>query len=102
MLCSVEQGAQHRARRGAVLGWTSPQSSGRKFLPEICVKIGHLVDVSDIFIFSARLGREKGESEAPGGGGGSLFLIENPTKGRGGGGSRRGRGLQGVYGELGN
>ena len=33
VLCSVEQRAQHRAWRG-----TSPQSSGRNFLPEICVK----------------------------------------------------------------
>ena len=38
MLCSVEQRAQRRAWRGAVLGWTSPQISGRRFLPEICVK----------------------------------------------------------------
>ena len=30
--------AQHRAWRGAVWGLTSPQNSGRKFLPEICVK----------------------------------------------------------------
>ena len=40
MLCSVEEGAQQRAWRGAVSRWTSPQSSGRKFLPEICVKTG--------------------------------------------------------------
>ena len=40
VLCSVEQRAQHRAWRGAVSGWTSPQRSGRKFLPEICVKKG--------------------------------------------------------------
>ena len=38
VLCSVEQKAQRRAWRGAVLGWTSPQISRRKFLPEICVK----------------------------------------------------------------
>ena len=38
MLCSVERRAQPTAWRGAVSGWTSPQSSGRKFLPEICVK----------------------------------------------------------------
>ena len=37
-LCSGEQRPQHRAWRGAAWGWTSPQSSGRKFLPEICVK----------------------------------------------------------------
>ena len=40
MLCSVEREAQHKAWRGAVSGWKSPQSSGRKFLPEICVKKG--------------------------------------------------------------
>ena len=40
MLCSVEEGEHHRARRGGVSGWTSPQSSGRKPLPEICVKTG--------------------------------------------------------------
>ena len=40
VLCSVEQRAQHTAWRGAVSGWTSPESSGRKFLPEICVKKG--------------------------------------------------------------
>ena len=34
------QRAQHGAWRGEVSGWTSPQSSGRKFLPEICVKKG--------------------------------------------------------------
>ena len=33
VLCSVERSAQHRAWRGAVFGWSSPQSSGRKFLP---------------------------------------------------------------------
>ena len=43
LLCSVEQGTQHRAWRGAFSGWTSPQSSGRKFLPEICVKTGQFV-----------------------------------------------------------
>ena len=37
MLYPVEQGSQQRAWRGAVSGWASPQSSGRKFLPEICV-----------------------------------------------------------------
>ena len=37
---SVEQRALRRAWRGAVSGLTSPQSSGRKFLPEICVKKG--------------------------------------------------------------
>ena len=40
VLCSVEQSAQRRAWRGADPGWTSPQSPGRKFLPEICVKKG--------------------------------------------------------------
>ena len=40
VLCSVEQRAQHTPWRGAVSGWTSPQSSGKKFLPEICVKKG--------------------------------------------------------------
>ena len=38
VICSVERRAQHRAWRGAVSGRTSPKSSGRKFLPEICVK----------------------------------------------------------------
>ena len=33
VLCSVEHRAQRRAWRGAALGWTSPQSSGRKLLP---------------------------------------------------------------------
>ena len=42
VLCSVEQGAQHKAWRGAVSGWTCPQNSGRKFLPEICVKKGQM------------------------------------------------------------
>ena len=37
VLCSVEERAQYRAWRGAVSGWTSPKSSGRKFLPEIRV-----------------------------------------------------------------
>ena len=38
--CSVlpEQRAQHRSWEGALSGWTSPQRSGRKFLPEICLK----------------------------------------------------------------
>ena len=36
----VEQRAQHRAWRGAVSRWTSPESPGKKFLPEICVKKG--------------------------------------------------------------
>ena len=40
VLCSVEQRAQCRAWRGAAPGWTTPQSSGRKFLHEICVKKG--------------------------------------------------------------
>ena len=40
VLHSVEQSAQHRAWRGSGSGWTSPQISGRKFLPEICVKKG--------------------------------------------------------------
>ena len=34
MLCSVEQGAQHRAWRGAGSGWTFPQSSRKFLLPE--------------------------------------------------------------------
>ena len=44
VLCSVEhcQRAQRRAWRGAVLGWISPESSVRKFLPEICVKKGQI------------------------------------------------------------
>ena len=40
MLYFVEQRAQRSASRGAVAGRTFPQSSGRKFLPEICVKKG--------------------------------------------------------------
>ena len=43
VLCSVEQSSQHSACRGAVSGWTSPQSPGRKFLPEICVKKGQVL-----------------------------------------------------------
>ena len=39
-LSSVEQWGQHRAWKGAVSGWTSPQISERKFLPEIRVKKG--------------------------------------------------------------
>ena len=57
----------------------------------------NLVDVSDIFYFFCS-GRGKGESEAPGGGGGIGFLLKIP---RGGGISRRGRGREGVCGELG-
>ena len=38
--CSVERRAHYRAWRGAVSGWSSPKTSGRKFLPEICVKKG--------------------------------------------------------------
>ena len=38
VLYSVEHRAQRRVWSGAVSGWASPQSSGRKFLPEICVK----------------------------------------------------------------
>ena len=38
VLYSVEQIAQHRAWNGAGPGWTFPQSSGRKFLPEIRAK----------------------------------------------------------------
>ena len=40
VLCSVEKRVQSRAWRGAAPGCTFPQSSGRKFLPEICVKKG--------------------------------------------------------------
>ena len=43
LLCSVEQGAQHRAWKGAVSVSTSAQISGRKFLPEICVKKGQFM-----------------------------------------------------------
>ena len=39
---SVEKRVQSRAWRGAAPGGTSPQSSGRKFLPEICVKKGQI------------------------------------------------------------
>ena len=58
------------------------------------------MDVSDILYFSCS--GEKGESEAPGKGGGSVF-IENPR--RGGGGFQEGEGSsgrEGVCGELGN
>ena len=57
---------------------------------------GSLVDVSDIFYFLCS-GRGKGESEAPGGEGGGVF-IENPRRG----GLQDGRGREGVCGELGN
>ena len=40
LLFSVERRAQHPAWRGAVSGWTSPQSSGRKSLSEICAQKG--------------------------------------------------------------
>ena len=50
------------------------------------------------FIFSA-LWRGKGSPRRLEGGGNRIF-IENPT--RGGGVSRRGRGREGVCGELGN
>ena len=39
----------------------------------------NLVDVSDIFYLFSALGRGKGESEAPGGGGG--LFAENPRRG---------------------
>ena len=42
VLCSVEKRVQSRAWTGAVRGCTSPRSSGRKFLPEICVKKSQL------------------------------------------------------------
>ena len=48
VLCSVEQRAHHRAWRGAVSGWISPQSSGKKFLPEICVKKGQILPVGTL------------------------------------------------------
>ena len=49
------------------------------------------------FIFSARSGRGKGESEAPQGkGGGSRFFIENPTRGEGGGNFEEGAGARRV------
>ena len=51
------------------------------------------------FGFFFRSGREKGESEAPGGGGGSGF-IENYRRGGGFPGGVRGR--EGVCGELRN
>ena len=43
VLCSVEKRVQRRAWRGAAVGCTSPQSSGRKFLPEICLKKGQIL-----------------------------------------------------------
>ena len=42
VICSVEQGAQHRAWRGAVSGWTSPQSSGRNFPKSAWKRLGRL------------------------------------------------------------
>ena len=57
------------------------------------------MDVSDIFYFFCS-GRGKGQSEAPGGGGGGgRFLLKIPGRG---GGFQRGRGREGVCGELGN
>ena len=50
--CSVEQRAQCRAWRGAVPGWISPQSSGRKFLPEICMKKGQ----EELWYYQGRVG----------------------------------------------
>ena len=47
------------------------------------------MDVSDIFFFCS--GEGKGESEAPGGGGGRFF-IENPRRGEGSPGGAGGRG----------
>ena len=54
-----------------------------------------LVDVSDILIFFCSR-RGKGESEAPGGGWGSVFFLKIP----GGGVSRRGRGAEGLGGRV--
>ena len=41
LFCRAKGTAQ--SLEGAVLGWTSPQSSGRKFLPEIRVKKGQVL-----------------------------------------------------------
>ena len=58
----------------------------------------NLVDVSDIFNFFSARGGGRGSPRAPRGGGVG-FLLKIP---RGGGGvSRRGRGREGVCGELG-
>ena len=38
VLFSVERRDTTEPGEGAVLGWTSPQISGRRFLPEICVE----------------------------------------------------------------
>ena len=59
------------------------------------------MDVSDIFYFF-RTGEGKEESEAPGRGGGAVF-IENPKRGGGlqGGRGRGASGLGGVCGEWG-
>ena len=61
------------------------------------MKLPNLGGRSEYFFSFFCSGRAKGESEAPGGGWDRL-LIENPRRG----GSRRGRGREGVCGELGN
>ena len=59
-----------------------------------------LVDVSEIFYFFCS-GEGKGESEAPGRGGGSVFFMDNPRRGalpNGGGGRGAGRVFAGNLG----
>ena len=58
VLCSVEQGAQHRAWRGVVSAWASPQSSERKLLREICVKTGQIEHEEEPFNKPRNSGRE--------------------------------------------
>ena len=57
------------------------------------------MDVSDIFNFFLLVKGGRGSPRRQEGGA-SVFFTENPT--RGGGVSRRGRGREGVSGELGN
>ena len=75
-------------RRGAILGvkfcciW-GPVSRQTPPANPFSEALNVLVDFSIFFIFSFR-GGERGESEAPGGGGGSVFSLKIPG-GRGGG-----------------
>ena len=88
VLCSVEQRAQRRAWRGAVPGWTSPQISGRKFLPEICVKKGQQIILKagslqcGFWPRSSQISREKLYTPPPL----PPFLAKRHFSGEGGGG----------------